>query len=59
MPSRFHCGLPKPAAFKVAGKPFLASGLCGRASGQQATADRRPLRDIARNFLSPDLRGRF
>jgi phospholipase C len=41
MPSRFHwdCGLPKTAAFKVAGKLFIASGLCGRASGQQATAD--------------------
>src|SRR5271157_1665084 len=35
MASRFHwdCGLPKAAAFKVAGKFFLASGQCGRASG--------------------------
>jgi hypothetical protein len=35
MPSRFHwdCGLPKAAALKVASKLFLASGLCGRASG--------------------------
>lgn len=34
MPSRFHwdCDLPKAAAFKVAGKLFLASGRCGRAS---------------------------
>jgi phospholipase C len=41
MPSRFHWdyGLPKTGAFKVVGKLFLASGLCGRASGQQATAD--------------------
>jgi hypothetical protein len=41
MPSRFQwdCDLPKAAAFKVAGKFFLPSGLCGRASGQQATAD--------------------
>jgi len=41
MPSRFHwdCGLPNTAAVKVAGKPFQASGLCGRASGQQAMAD--------------------
>jgi len=31
--------LPKAAACKVAGKLFLASGLCGRASGQRATAD--------------------
>jgi len=31
--------LPKAASFKVSGKFFLASGLCGRASGQQATAD--------------------
>jgi phospholipase C len=41
MPSRFHwdCDLPKAAAFKVAGKFFLPSGLCGCVSGQQATAD--------------------
>jgi len=29
----------KTGAYKVVGKLFLASGLCGRASGQQATAD--------------------
>ena len=41
MPLRFHwdCGLPNTATGKVAGKPFLASGLSGRASGQQATGD--------------------
>jgi hypothetical protein len=41
MPSRFHwdCGSPNTAAVKVSGKPFLASGLCGRASGQQAATD--------------------
>jgi hypothetical protein len=41
MPSRFHWDYdsPKPAAFKVASKFFLASGLCGRAPGQQATAN--------------------
>ena len=41
MPSRLHwdCGLANTAAVKVAGKPFLASGPCGRASGQQSTAD--------------------
>jgi phospholipase C len=41
MPSRFHwdCDLPKAASFKVSSKLFLACGLCGRASGQQATAD--------------------
>jgi hypothetical protein len=41
MPSRFHwdCGLAKTAASTVTGKLFLASGLCGRASAQQAMAD--------------------
>jgi len=31
--------LPKTAVFKVSGKLFIISGLCRRASGQQATAD--------------------
>jgi hypothetical protein len=30
--------LPKTGAFKFVGKLFLASGLCGSASGQRATA---------------------